>query len=96
MFLGNYIKRRSGAECNSDNVYLGKQSSPAQCADACRETEGCRFFIFGTGFIESGWCYYEKTATADCPEGWDSDNYDFYEILRRAPISKFQALQFQI
>ena len=25
-------------------------------------------------------CYYEYTSTAECPEGWKANSYDFYQI----------------
>ena len=77
----NYIKRKAGAVCNSGDTWLGYFSSVGECADACREKVGCRFFIFGTGSYHE-YCHWERTQTADCTEGWDYywDDYDFYEI----------------
>ena len=43
---------------------------------------GCRFFIYGTGADvgTAGRCYWEQTKNAACPEGWETDFYDFYEV----------------
>ena len=51
----------------------------AQCRNKCAQTNGCRFFIFGIN-NKKGQCYWEKTNSASCPQGWETDNYDFYEI----------------
>ena len=40
---------------------------------------GCDFFIYGKD-TKSGVCYWEKTADASCPEGWEADAYDFYSL----------------
>ena len=36
---------------------------------------------FGNG-NNMGKCYWETTATVSCSEGWNTDKYDFYELLR--------------
>ena len=74
-----YKLLHSGAECNSDDQNLGDQSSAQDCANACNEAGGCRYFIFGTG-RKTGRCYFEKTLTAACTEGWEEDLYDFYQL----------------
>ena len=38
-----------------------------------------RYFIFGVG-EKRGMCFLEETASADCPEGWEDDQYFFYEV----------------
>lgn len=58
-------------ECNSADKNLGDAGTfdtVGGCANACGETEGCKFFIFGTG-TKAGACYMEETQTADCSEG---------------------------
>jgi len=75
----DYIKRKSGSECESSDYKLGKFSTVEECADACRQKDGCKFFIYGTG-SKSGYCYWEYTKTADCSEGWETDKYNFYEV----------------
>ena len=46
----------------------------------CKYKSGCKYFVKGTGGWEE-YCYWEKTNSADCPEGWDDDSYDFYELV---------------
>ena len=60
------------------------KGSLSECADDCRDLSECRYFIFGTGENE-GACLWEKTENGECQEGWEYDQYDFYEM-----ISKFQ------
>ena len=73
------IKRN--AECRSEGEFLGKFTSLDECANACRRKNECAFFIYG---IENkmGKCWWEKTSGAGCPEGWETDNFDFYELNR--------------
>ena len=40
---------------------------------------GCRYFIFGKD-RKVGKCYHEFTHSDSCPEGFVSDDYDFYRI----------------
>ena len=44
----------------------------------CKNKDGCKYFIKEPG--DDAKCYWEKTSSADCPEGWDEDSYDFYEL----------------
>ena len=51
-------------------------------AGVCSEREnrlGGKFFIYGKGG-KAGSCWWETTPSRDCPEGWEEDAYDFYEI----------------
>jgi len=70
---------RSGSECNSADEDMGTLSSAEDCAKAVQNAGG-RFFIFGTKHWKSGKCYKENTARATCPEGWQSDWYNFYSL----------------
>jgi hypothetical protein len=54
-------------------------SSPEACADLCRAS-GETFFIFGIG-SKAGNCYSESTTSPACPEGFETDQYDFYELV---------------
>jgi len=41
---------------------------------------GCNYFIYGKG-SKSNNCYWEKTSrSSPCSEGWEADEYDFYNI----------------
>jgi hypothetical protein len=75
------------AECRSSDVLLGTNRTFTQCEDACRYTPGCRFFILGTAGEKAGRCYHEHAASASCPEGWQSDSYDFYELASYQPVN---------
>ena len=111
-------------ECSSSDTDLGVQPTVADCAKQCRNTPGCKFFIYGKlcraasseGFGASSWhslwlkpgspwherglwapcpegdkqgrCYYENTTSASCPEGWQDDAYDFYELDDTALIEE--------
>ena len=72
---------REGVECASGDEDLGTFADIQSCAAACRLATGCDFFIFGKG-SKSGRCYHEHTATRECSEGWEVDEYDFYELPR--------------
>ena len=63
--------------------------SLAECADAWSKSIASRFFIFGIG--KKGECWWEKTKNRKCPEVWEDDQYDLYEI-----ISKFQCYSFSV
>ena len=76
--LSDFNLVKSGVECKPGDEFLGKEISIAECANACKEKAGCNFFVFGTG-SKDGECYWEKTSTAGCPEGWKQADYNFYE-----------------
>ena len=79
----------SGAECASGDTDLGQQVSLEECAAACLDKADCTFFIYGYGSKE-GSCYHESTTSAECGEGWESDDYNFYHVNRECldcPVS---------
>ena len=47
-----------------------------ECAKRCKAKPECKFFIYGTTF-----CFWEKTSSASCPEGWN-DNSEFMDERR--------------
>lgn len=71
---------RSGAECSAGDAYLGGSMTLSACQSACHNTLGCRYFVFGHG-AKAGECYHEFTSDAACPEGWQIDDYDFYQLV---------------
>eukprot|EP00928_Gymnodinium_smaydae_P016951 TRINITY_DN1643_c0_g2_i2.p1 TRINITY_DN1643_c0_g2~~TRINITY_DN1643_c0_g2_i2.p1 ORF type:complete len:1434 (+),score=252.71 TRINITY_DN1643_c0_g2_i2:90-4391(+) len=73
----NLIK--SGVECESSDAWLGSGKTVAECAQLCASTNGCKYFISGT-YKKEGNCYYEKTSSAQCSEGFEKDQYDFYQL----------------
>jgi len=72
-----FAKIKSGVECESSDTGLGKFNQVAECAEAARK-KGAKFFVYGTG-SKAGACYIEHTTAKDCPEGFESDKYDFYQ-----------------
>ena len=73
---------RSNSECGSDDTLIGAAGTfddVAGCAAACSAHEGCHFFIFGTG-TKAGACYMENTSDNSCAEGFEEDEFDFYEL----------------
>ena len=73
---------KSGAECNSKDQKLGRFDNLQECADACLNKNECVYFVYGTG-SKAGYCYWEKTNSRDCSEGWENDKFDFYEVAGR-------------
>ena len=72
---------KSGHECGSSDELLGFVSSAEACGARCINKEGCKYFIVENNGGFSGRCYWEKTTSQNCPEGWDVFNsYDFYAI----------------
>ena len=78
-----YELKKSDAECDSNDVYLGHADTVGSCADLCASSydsgRECRFFIYGKGY-KHGSCWMEMTNTSSCVEGWEADEYDFYEL----------------
>jgi len=73
---------KSGAECTSDDFKFGDAGEIATveaCAALCANRAGCKYFIFGTG-SKAGACYAEMTSSRECTEGWEDDEFDFYEL----------------
>ena len=58
---------KSGVECNSGDVSLGKAESAHMCALKVQGNGG-KYFTYGTGGKE-GWRYQENTSSESCPEG---------------------------
>ena len=101
-----YISVRRGAECTSADAHFGRYESVELCEAACAAAFACRFFIFGVG-NKSGHCWQEFTESANCSEGWQADDYDFYSMVllplptlscqpsdprRQAPHTRLQTL----
>ena len=71
-------------ECESGDSKLGTFETMQDCAKACKDKAGCRYFVFGKG-KKAGRCYQEYTVDATCTEGWQSDSYDFYDTQFKPP-----------
>ena len=72
---------------------MGTFESIGHCANACRQKDHCKFFVYGYGPKE-GACWWEHTKTADCSEGWIYNEHDFYEITGNICITKPVKLNF--
>ena len=83
-------------ECNSADTYLGTFGTIAECAAACTSTTSCKFFIFGNAQgpqgNKAGQCYYEKTSSSTCSEGWETDSYTFYELTSGVLYPRFNCV----
>ena len=81
-YTKNYKIIKANHECKSKDQWLGWQRSINDCAEACNSKKGCKYFIYGKG-KKKGRCYFEKTKTASCSEGWEKDLYDFAKVDKR-------------
>ena len=73
-------KIKAGAQCSSWDIFLNWYPCLMDCAAAVQASGRGPFFIYGYG-SRAGKCYAEPTASANCPEGWSADLYDFYELI---------------
>lgn len=69
-------------ECRSKDKWLGWKKNINDCAEACDSTKGCKYFIYGKN-KKKGRCYWEKTKSDKCKEGWERDDYDFAKVDKR-------------
>lgn len=79
-----YRLLQKGKECNSGEKYLGQFETVENCAYACFAEQNCKYFIYGYGTVSNKWCYHEYhqvDATTICPDGFQSDSYNFYELI---------------
>lgn len=77
-----HILLREGVECDrwEGEYYFGVHDTISECAQACRERQFCKYFLFGTGDRE-GRCYMEDVHSDDCGvDGFYPNNYDFYKL----------------
>ena len=70
---------KTGVECLSGDQSFGNLPSLAACARTVRSSGGV-VFVYGTG-SKRGRCKRENIYTSQaCPQGWESDEYDFYVL----------------
>ena len=74
-----YALLKADHECLSGDAYLGSNLTVQECAIKCAETPRCQYFIFGKQ-TKAGLCYHEQTASAECTEGWEADEYEFFQL----------------
>ena len=82
IYSRNYKIIKANHECKSKDQWLGWKRSIKDCAEACNSKKGCKYFIYGKG-KKKGRCYWEKTKTDNCSEGWERDLYDFAKVDKR-------------
>ena len=70
---------RKDVECASEDEFLGEYVTRGECRAACDDTAGCKFYIYGKD-DKYGQCFWEKTATTQCLEGFREDAFDFYAV----------------
>ena len=75
----DYKLVKSNAECKSGDQSLGSFSTLYGCAGACRKNAQCTYFIYGIN-NKKGKCYWEKTSSRGCTDGWETDSYNFYKL----------------
>ena len=79
IFGTGYALIKSNHECNSLDTKLGHADTLTECITLCRNKRGCKYFVYeNNGGVES--CWWEHTTDASCPEGWEEDAFDFYEL----------------
>ena len=72
---------KTGHECMSSDAWMADNANLQSCTAKCRTTSGCSFFILGqNGTAKDGACWWEKTASEACPEGWLPKAYNFYKL----------------
>jgi hypothetical protein len=84
--VNSYTLLHGDAECNSGDADLGNQDTVIECAAACAAETGCKYFIYGKGG-KATYCSWEKTGSAACSEGWNTDSYDFYQTADLGTLS---------
>ena len=67
-----------GGECGSNDAGLPRSDSVEECAANCAAANGCEFFSYNAG---NRYCFHEYTASRDCPEGFEVDDYAFYALV---------------
>jgi len=89
-------KRRHGSVGTAIRPQVAAQllihAMAKRCADECAKHAGCQFFTVGQVDIKhivngaawtAGMCRQELTKSSTCPEGFEKDTVNFYELVRR-------------
>jgi len=81
----SFHRIKAGYECDDGaNTKLHNVDTPQECANSCATSGNCTFFLFGFN-TKRKQCWVEWTQSADCPEGWEKDDFDFYMLLPAVP-----------
>jgi len=73
---------KKSVECKSGDTKIagGAQGSVLECRNAVKK-QGGKFFIFGRPREgKDHECWMEYTSSASCPQGWEKDKYDFWQV----------------
>jgi hypothetical protein len=76
---------KKNVACKSGDVQIGTYSAVGVCHRKCVATTGCKYFLFGKDTM-AGRCIHEFTTSSCSEEGWESDAYDFYEVISTGRI----------
>ena len=75
-------------ESAKERLYPGETFCPypylSKCAKACHAKIGCKYFTFGFDrwLLEPrALCFWMKTESSNCTEGWEKNEYNFFEII---------------
>jgi hypothetical protein len=69
-----YTIFKTGNECRSSDTYIGPANDMAVCSYLCAATRGCKYFVYG---FNTKKCWWEKTTSSSCPQGWKPSAYNF-------------------
>ena len=80
IFPGFTLAKRS-KDCNDNyKVDLKEANTLAECAQRCKERNKCYSFEYGIG-TNSKKCFgNELTNTFICTKGWETDDYNVYQL----------------
>jgi hypothetical protein len=81
--MPSYIKIRSNAFCNANDILLSQSSTSIEdCVNQCANKFGCKYFAYGINERSGRRCRMIQTDSKACREGFRSDNSnDFYELI---------------
>eukprot|EP00662_Eupelagonemidae_sp_cell21_P057946 gene57946-biopygen108926 len=86
---------RNGSECQSNDIQkVVYERTLYDCALACLRRDGCIFFIYGVADKRET-CYWEQTSSAECPEGFEVDEYAFHRLCpsaRPVPLLAYERI----
>ena len=60
---------------------LGNANTLAECAQKCKEADGCTVFEYGIeGTSKAKFCYNMQMDTPSCSSGWQDDDYNVHQL----------------
>ena len=88
--FSGYDLVRMGFDCKSAEERLPTEEKVcsylyvSDCAKDCYERNGCNYFTFGYDLrlmSNRALCFWKKTESVNCTEGWEENEYNFFEII---------------